>query len=480
MDVDYDDDQVFNQDDDTMDTDDSILLQEYLQLLDDEYLQYLETDDLQLLDDEQIKIQDQHRMLWSHPYDDTYHHNHTHSHHNHTHSHHNHTQWYRRNNSNGNSNGNYSDEAFPYGVQYKQNNNPDSGPRPPLAKLFAVNTVIEPILALAIDNATWYRFMVDYQAYWDSNEPIYNPNVLYNITRRCFRVINATVISGDFYHVLQHEYRKFYQDQQLLQQQKQSQINETGTSGYISIPAAGTNTTYEIPYYNTTDGIVFIDVNVTQQDIIAGVAILGDENSMVYSPGADAHMSGPDGGDEDVNNRTTNGQNGTHPNNAWESGRMYTTPLEKEWDPIQWLGLTLFLVTLAVVALLTQGSFWYKRRQAEQQLWGIHALTEQGVSELLNVGWRYHYNREPQGADDNDNDDDDDDAGHPHPLDRSPNGRDNLDGQLYLQVFDKAKLGYNDDNSMLMGGVVKEGVPQDLTTTIPSSTVTTTTPDRMM
>jgi hypothetical protein len=44
--------------------------------------------------------------------------------------------------------------------------------------------------------------------------------------------------------------------------------------------------------------------------------------------------------------------------------------------------------------------------------------------------------------------------------------------QLFLQVFDKGKLGYNDDNSMLMGGVVEQTITP---TTLPSSTVTTTT-----
>jgi hypothetical protein len=47
--------------------------------------------------------------------------------------------------------------------------------------------------------------------------------------------------------------------------------------------------------------------------------------------------------------------------------------------------------------------------------------------------------------------------------------------QVFLQVLDKDKLGYNDDNSMLMGSVV------DQTTTPPklqSSAVTATAPEQ--
>jgi hypothetical protein len=54
------------------------------------------------------------------------------------------------------------------------------------------------------------------------------------------------------------------------------------------------------------------------------------------------------------------------------------------------------------------------------------------------VGWKYHQN------DDGNND----------------------DPQLFLQVYDKGKMGYNDDNFILQGGIEQEVI--GTTTTLPS------------
>jgi hypothetical protein len=118
----------------------------------------------------------------------------------------------------------------------------------------------------------------------------------------------------------------------------------------------------------------------------------------------------------------------------------YPSPLQlgDPWGTREWLGLILFLVLVFLTSFLTYCSVWIKRRHTRKQLWGTQHLTESGVGDLLNVGWRYQEGGE----------------------------------QLFLQVFDKGKLGYNDDNSMLMGGVVEQTITP---TTLPSSTVTATT-----
>jgi hypothetical protein len=56
-------------------------------------------------------------------------------------------------------------------------------------------------------------------------------------------------------------------------------------------------------------------------------------------------------------------------------------------------------------------------------------LTEQGVNDILQVGWKY----KEQNT-----------GGQP--------------SKLFLQVYDKSKLGYDEDNSMLMGGVEQTAV----------------------
>jgi hypothetical protein len=125
------------------------------------------------------------------------------------------------------------------------------------------------------------------------------------------------------------------------------------------------------------------------------------------------------------------------------TGPTYPTPLQfgDPWGTREWFGLVLFSVLVFLTSFLTCCSVWIRRRQCRKQLWGTQCLTESGVGDLLNVGWRYQEGGE----------------------------------QLFLQVFDKGKMGYNDDNSMLMGGVVEETITP---TTLPSSTATTTTPEQ--
>jgi hypothetical protein len=77
-----------------------------------------------------------------------------------------------------------------------------------------------------------------------------------------------------------------------------------------------------------------------------------------------------------------------------------------------------------------------RRQRSKEQTWGA-VFTEKGINNLLQVGWKYHQN------DDGNND----------------------DPQLFLQVYDKGKMGYNDDNFILQGGIEQEVI--GTTTTLP-------------
>jgi hypothetical protein len=122
------------------------------------------------------------------------------------------------------------------------------------------------------------------------------------------------------------------------------------------------------------------------------------------------------------------------------SNRMYTEPLELEWGPREWSGLVLFWITLIFATTLTYCATVLQRKQSTKQRWGA-VLTEHGVSSILQVGYRYH----------------------------TQEG----DNQLFLQVYDKGKAGYNDDNSVLQGGVEQEVIA---TGTLPTAAPTTMTP----
>jgi hypothetical protein len=122
------------------------------------------------------------------------------------------------------------------------------------------------------------------------------------------------------------------------------------------------------------------------------------------------------------------------------SNRIYTKPLELEWGPREWSGLVLFWITLIFATTLTYCATVLQRKQSTKQRWGA-VLTEHGVSSILQVGYRYH----------------------------TQEG----DNQLFLQVYDKGKAGYNDDNSVLQGGVEQEVIA---TGTLPTAAPTTMTP----
>jgi hypothetical protein len=117
-------------------------------------------------------------------------------------------------------------------------------------------------------------------------------------------------------------------------------------------------------------------------------------------------------------------------------------PLSLSWGAREWGGLSLCLSTLLLATILSCCAVVLGRRRSKEQTWGA-VFTEKGIDDLLQVGWKYKYHQ------------------------------DGNDPQLFLQVYDKGKMGYNDDNSILQGGIEREVIA---TTTVPTSAATTMTP----
>eukprot|EP00934_Nitzschia_sp_Nitz4_P008321 Nitzschia sp. Nitz4//scaffold31_size150131//10449//12485//NITZ4_002810-RA/size150131-processed-gene-0.182-mRNA-1//1//CDS//3329547605//8311//frame0 len=111
--------------------------------------------------------------------------------------------------------------------------------------------------------------------------------------------------------------------------------------------------------------------------------------------------------------------------------------LSLDWGYREWLGLGLFCFTSLVAWALWVCAAYLEQKAYGKQEWGAF-FTEPGVSDLLQVGWRYQEEVPVRGG----------------------------EGQLYLQVFNKGKVGYNDDDSMLQGGVEQETIAA---TTVPTS-----------
>ncbi len=110
-------------------------------------------------------------------------------------------------------------------------------------------------------------------------------------------------------------------------------------------------------------------------------------------------------------------------------------PLSVDWSFREWFGLGLCLSTILMATLLSVLSSHLQHRQAAKRLWGF---TEEGVGELLKVGWTYHQ----EG-----------------------------NGQLFLKVFDKGKFGYSDENSILDGNIIDDAGRE-----VSATSATTATP----
>jgi len=106
----------------------------------------------------------------------------------------------------------------------------------------------------------------------------------------------------------------------------------------------------------------------------------------------------------------------------------YPTRLSSStWGKQEYFGLYLMIFTLVVATVMRYGATRYEGADKEiHQIFPNNSkyfLTQEGVDEFLKVGWKY----QKQNTGDN-----------------SP--------QLYLHVYDKSRIGYSQNNSMLVGG----------------------------
>lgn len=124
-----------------------------------------------------------------------------------------------------------------------------------------------------------------------------------------------------------------------------------------------------------------------------------------------------------INNDANSSQNGLAPRGLptkspthgdGDSDLDGLVPLNADaWDWKRFLGLGLLLGTIICTSLLMLLASFHQRRMREQVLWGNMA-TRDGVEELLKMGWKFDGTR--------------------------------------MEVYDKGKIGYDDNDSMLIGG----------------------------
>jgi len=109
------------------------------------------------------------------------------------------------------------------------------------------------------------------------------------------------------------------------------------------------------------------------------------------------------------------------------------SPLEIEWTTREWVGLGIMVSTTLLVGILSLIAHFESKQRSRNSLWKA-GLTQKGVDELLQVGWRIHEGR-----------------------DNNSQQQQFQQPQLFLQIYDKGiGPGYNDENSVLQGGVEQQ------------------------
>ena len=305
----------------------------------------------------------------------------------------------RRGSSSSSSSSSHDDEI---GIRRRKlgggNHNNNNRP-PPLAKLYLSSVHIQESHAME----EWFVVFADYAAYWPSNgRPVLSTKPLYEIDLACHAVLDMSMTRPDFWDTLTG---LPYGQHLILHKPNMQDRYEPDEHGLADCQAPGHE--YDLfPY-------------------------------LVIDPNGNQFPDEPPVG-------------GSHAGNVTYPYVIATTASEIVWRTREWVGLTLLAATTVVVGLLSVIAMRLEERRMKQQFWGAQ-LTEQGVNELLNVGWRYTQGDAAIAAAAGE-------ATNGQPGTRAPTPSTDESGnpQLFLQVFDKTRIGYNDENSLLQGGVERD------------------------
>jgi hypothetical protein len=91
----------------------------------------------------------------------------------------------------------------------------------------------------------------------------------------------------------------------------------------------------------------------------------------------------------------------------WASINPLDDPMravQRDWELQQWIGLGMMSVTFMFVTMLSWTAVYRRKRQEEEEHWGVRLGTDRGVEEMLKIGWdgQKAYQKEMMGYRDND------------------------------------------------------------------------------
>ena len=319
--------------------------------------------------------------------------------------------------------------------------------------------------------------------------PVYNRNILRKIAWACDQAIDTAIATGMFWSTLQSIE---FGDQSLILS-KPYYLDDKGL-----IDCTDTNGQYDLSLWecptkrpkhnNTTSSTTFTKTDSSYGNRMCATPddnnerVKWNSTTITSNTGVDHHAGG-----------TNQEEN--------EIVMMCRKPIAETfsdivWSTREWVGLGLLVTTILFVATSSTIAHYILERRRRQRLWGA-ALTRDGVDDLLQVGWRYH-EQQPATDENNNNNTVGDKIGNTTYNGNSNNNpklksnkdgkeynddnNNNINPQLFLQIFDKGTKGpgYNDENSLLRGGVERIhdgfGAATDLINSTGQPTISTTAP----
>ena len=340
-------------------------------------------------------------------------------------------------------------------LHYQQNqyqNNQDQRPSPPsdkVAKLVLNRVHIQESLQVQ----EWYVLTIDYAAYWPSSEgngrapPVQEPDALQDIERTVYETISTSILNDTFWNTLTS--LNFGQEL-VLQRPSYDDLYEEDDKGLADCQMIYNE--YDLnPYHEDKNGQIEDSWDSDDEESIPSDGGIWDDNTQPAS-------------------------NATYPD------VIAVMPNEIVWSIREYIGLGIMVFGIVFVFLTSLISMKLQQRQQQKIIWGTPILTENGINDLLQVGWRYTMNDNDGIGQSGDSGEQPQPQTRPQPSSSQPSQPpSSQQQQLYLQVYDKGRIGYNDENSLLQGGieqaaVVDATVPElDLTST---ESHTTSTPQQ--
>jgi hypothetical protein len=212
--------------------------------------------------------------------------------------------------------------------------------------------------------------------------------------------------------------------------------------------------------------------NATSASPLPPIMSLIDITNVTAGPPFIENMDSPSLSDSSSSDGSSSSDDSSDSSDSVD-GTIYRYPIDTSlpWGVREWAGMGLATFVVVFGFALSLISSILRSREDRKRQWGT-MLTEDGVKELLHVGWRYHYddrNDDPkhngpsllEHPNDslNTNNTNSNTASSSSPPLPPPQQQQEQQQQLYLQVYDRRESGYyNDENSMLKGGVEQEWI----------------------